>query len=243
MLESIGYSAAYSTIVPIIIYQIIRLFKKKESSTFRKLSQNFWKNIGLNNEQKEKLKNMKDEKSIKSVIASLLPPNNCDDAKNNAELAGALLAFFITLRVPSDIECISIISFSMGSQVLKECLCYLKHFSTFNRIHDVIFFGGSYKLELNNERNIQSFQVVNGKVFNTFSKKDLTVWLLSNFGVNIPAMGAYSLQVPNPKKSESSIFYTGRTIRNYENELGHFKHRENMDSLLSQLFQRYLINI
>ena len=243
LLEFFGYIAAYTTIVPIIIYIVYRLFKKKEPNSFQKLSQNFWKNVRLNNEQQEKLKNIKDEKSIKSELENLYHPNSFDDAKKNAELAGALIAFLIALRVPSDVESISILCFSMGSEVLGECLCYLKHFSSFNRIHDVIFFGGSRKLELNNGRNIQSFQVVNGKVFNSFSKKDWALWFLSKIGDSIPPIGTYSFQVLNPKKSETSIFYPGRTIRNYENKLGHLDFRDNFDSVLSQLYQRYLINI
>lgn len=242
--DFVGTVAKYTTVIPLIIHFIYRIFKKREPNTFQRLSQNFWKAYGLTtSQQQDLLKNAENEESIQPNLEDVYPSSSFQEANENAELAGALLAFLIALRAPTDIECISLVCFSLGAQVVNECLCYLKHFDLHNRIHDVIFIVGSSQIDLHSVRNIESFQTVTGKVFNSFSQSDWVLWIVYKIGSKFPPIGTYTFQISNPEKIENSIFYTGKVFRNFENQFGHLQYRENMDVIMAEMFKRYLFNI
>ena len=65
------------------------------------------------------------------------------DSKANAKLAGMLLACTLALRDPFRGQSISLVGFSLGSQVIKSCLKTLLFLGATDLIHNVTFLGAA----------------------------------------------------------------------------------------------------
>ena len=215
------------------------LHKKKESGGilkgfFKKFSE---KQEDATNENGETYKT-----KLQNIMADF-PKTSFDQAKINADIAGALLALIISIGLPCQVETVSIISFSLGTQLVNECLCYLRELEVYDKIHDIIFCGGAAQIDTKCIRNINSFQVVNGKIFNVYSRKDWALFVLYKLLPTFQPIGRYNFQITTDQTSESSNFYTAKIFQNLECELAHLEYREKFQFLMEALFQIFQENI
>ena len=106
------------------------------------------------------------------------------DAREEAKLAGKLLACCFALRYPFPSQSLSIMGFSLGCQVTKTCLKTLNSLQANSLIQNVSFLAGAMsKLDKNARSkafwgNIFS-QTVNGQVRNVYTTKDFILILFS----------------------------------------------------------------
>ena len=63
--------------------------------------------------------------------------------KRNAKVAGKLLAYTLAMRYPFTTQSISLVGFSLGSQVIKSCLKTLHELGATDIIHNVTFMGAA----------------------------------------------------------------------------------------------------
>jgi Protein of unknown function (DUF726). len=97
-------------------------------------------------------------------------------AKDNAKTAGKLLACALALRLPLKTQTISLVGYSLGSQVIKSCLKTLDVIyegQPCDIIQDVTFLAGAAHFDKNKEKYKRLFAtIVNGETKNVFSTGD-----------------------------------------------------------------------
>ena len=188
------------------------------------------------------MSSIQNEGKLKSLIQERMTIHlkQYDEAYKNATEAGALLAFIIALGAPLNIESISIVCYSLGTHLINECLCFLKKFECYNRIHDVIFLAGAAQIDVRptNIRNFESYQIVRGKVFNCYSRIDLVLKALYLGYDTFRPIGKYEYQMQNPKK-ENSIIYNGKTFVQSRHALFHILYLFLIKGILIDLFKKY----
>lgn len=109
--------------------------------------------------------------------------NMFKDGKKNAKLAGQLLGYTLAMRRPFLTQSVSLIGFSLGTQVIKSCLKTLHALGASQIIHNVTFMGGAIdRLDRAKTRHLWTSvlsTVVAGEIKNVRTKKDLILILYS----------------------------------------------------------------
>ena len=97
-------------------------------------------------------------------------------SRRNARIAGKLLACSLALRDPFRSQSVSLVGFSLGSQVAKTCLKTLKTLNATDIIQNVTFLGAAVKLPKKTKTKMDTVDcfsnVVNGEIKNVHTKKD-----------------------------------------------------------------------
>ena len=96
-------------------------------------------------------------------------------AKKNAKLTGKMVGIMLALGHPFRSGCVSLIGFSLGTQVIKSCLKTLHKIGADNLIQNVTLMGGAASFKKGKEEFWFSIfnKVVNGTIKNVYTKKDL----------------------------------------------------------------------
>ena len=98
-------------------------------------------------------------------------------AKEEAKIAGRLLACTLALRVPFLTQSVSLVGHSLGCQVIKSCLKELHTFGTHDLIENVTFLAGAASRFDKDDRAKEYWArvfsaVVNGVIRNVYTKVD-----------------------------------------------------------------------
>lgn len=95
------------------------------------------------------------------------------DAINKAKLTGRLEAISLALGFPFSTQTISMVGFSLGTQVIKSCLRTLHKLGAHDIINNVTLLAGASHYEKNQEKWENVFNsVVDGEIKNAYSKDD-----------------------------------------------------------------------
>lgn len=89
-------------------------------------------------------------------------------AKKQAKITGKLLASYLAQINPR--KTVSLISFSLGSEVIKSCIKTLKYMGQFDIIQNVTFLAGTSTFTESEQEIFEN--VVNGDIKNVYSKND-----------------------------------------------------------------------
>ena len=109
--------------------------------------------------------------------------NQFKEGKKNAKLAGQLLAYTLVIRMPFLTQSVSLIGFSLGTQVIKSCLKTLHQLGANDLIHNVTLMGGAIdRLDRAKSKELWATilsSVISGEVKNVFTKKDYILLMYS----------------------------------------------------------------
>ena len=95
------------------------------------------------------------------------------DAIKKAKLTGRLVAISLALGFPFTTQTISMVGFSLGTQVIKSCLSTLYKLGAHDIINNVTLLAGASHYEKNQEKWENIFNsVVGGEIKNGYSKGD-----------------------------------------------------------------------
>ena len=111
-------------------------------------------------------------------------------ARSKAKLTGKLLACALALKIPFKTQTVSLVGFSLGSQVIKSCLKTLDYLYgnpdgssetvPYDMIHNVTFLAGATHFTKNTSKYKRIFKhLVNGQVKNVYSKGDAILHLFT----------------------------------------------------------------
>ncbi|CDW86616.1 UNKNOWN [Stylonychia lemnae] len=100
-------------------------------------------------------------------------------AKQNAKVCGQMLAIFLALGHPFSTQSISLLGFSLGTQVIKSCLRLLHKLGASHIIQNVTLMGGAadFKKESQDQWAEIFNNVVNGTIKNLHTGKDIILLL------------------------------------------------------------------
>ena len=107
-----------------------------------------------------------------------------NEAKEEAKIAGKLLACCFALRYPFPSQALSMVGFSLGCQVTKTCMKTLHFLEALSLMQNVTFLAGAMS-KLDKDARTKAFwaeifsKSVNGEVRNVYTKKDFTLILFS----------------------------------------------------------------
>jgi len=103
-----------------------------------------------------------------------------NQAIKNARLTGKLVAVALALGYPFSTQTVSLLGFSLGTQVIKSCLKTLRLLGADDIVHNVTMLGGATHYEKNQmawEAILSS--TVGGKIRNVHSDDDLILKLFT----------------------------------------------------------------
>ena len=140
-------------------------------------------------------------------------------AKQNAKYAGQLLACSLALKMPFKTQTISLVGFSLGSQVIKSCLKTLHmlydrpsdpphpcHQVPQELIHNVTFFAGATHFRKNVEKYRRLFQyMVNGQAKNVYSKGDYVLHLYTMCEIQLDPLGRNPLILRKTDEEKGAV--------------------------------------
>ena len=161
-----------------------------------------------------------------------------NEAIENAKLTGRLVAIALVLGYPFNSQTVSLIGFSLGSQVIKSCLSTLHKLGATDIIQNVTFLGGATHFDKNQEKwaTILS-SVVNGKIKNCYSEGDeilgkLYETIKSNKSIGRREIWSKNLGNKNTRQRDDAgaVRECVFDMENYEmhNQIGHMDYRDNM---------------
>lgn len=165
-----------------------------------------------------------------------------------AEISGKILAHALMNQFPFRNQSISLLGFSLGSQVIYSCLKELKQHGADNIIHNVYFLGGAVSVEDGNDW-ANTLSIVNGTVYNGYCKKDyiLQIYRATIFKYPIGLGPIFDTEEKDPedkleKKNSSkrlnSEVHKSINIKNIDvtNEAtGHLQYRKKMTEVLEAI--------
>mmetsp|Transcript_2766 Transcript_2766/g.2575 ORF Transcript_2766/g.2575 Transcript_2766/m.2575 type:complete len:186 (+) Transcript_2766:584-1141(+) len=120
-------------------------------------------------------------------------------AIKSARLSGKLLAHALMLQFPFVNQSISLVGFSLGTQVIYSCLEELKAHGAENIINNVYFLGGAVSIP-KYEDWATTLSVARGTITNGFSKFDYILHLYRASMFMIPIGRIPLFEVDNPHK-------------------------------------------
>ncbi|TNV73199.1 hypothetical protein FGO68_gene8659 [Halteria grandinella] len=172
-------------------------------------------------------------------------------AIDNAKQTGKLLAIALALGFPFFNQTISLIGFSLGSQVIKSTIQTLHEIGVHDLVQNVHFLGGACK-KLSERTEFWSSalqQTVGGRATNTYSTEDKVLQDLYKFakggntGIGNEPQLVMSENNASTKLGKEEI-ERRRTLcpdmkvfrlKNYKCTLGHMQYRENILSICKQI--------
>jgi len=107
-----------------------------------------------------------------------------NEAKEEAKMAGKLLACCFALRYPFPSQALSMVGFSLGCQVTKTCVKTLHSLEAHSLMQNVTFLAGAMS-KLDKDAKTKAFwaeifsKSVNGEVRNVYTRKDFILILFS----------------------------------------------------------------
>ena len=103
------------------------------------------------------------------------------DAIKKAKLTGKLIGISLALGYPFCTQNISMIGFSLGTQVIKSCLRTLHQLKAYDIINNVTFFAGASHYEQHTDEWEKIFNsVVGGEIKNMYSTGDRILQIYSS---------------------------------------------------------------
>lgn len=185
--------------------------------------------------------------SSEKGIWKLLRSCNYIGAAEQAKLTGILLAKALWNRFPFAHQAVSLISFSLGTQVVFSCIDELSELSrkTGNGcghliIHDVLFLAGAFIMP-SNEIEIwqKKFDVVTGQILNCYALGDLVLRFILPRVYTGTAIGLHVLKTEKDQKKSVSFKVDKKArIKNYDlSEIveGHTHYHENLVAVLQAI--------
>lgn len=165
-----------------------------------------------------------------------------------AEISGKILAHALMSQFPFRNQSISLLGFSLGSQVIYSCLKELKQHGADNIIHNVYFLGGAVSAE-DGDDWANTLSIVNGTVYNGYCKKDyiLQIYRATIFKYPIGLGPIFDLseedieEMPKKKKSKQMFnteVHKSISIKNIDvtdESIGHTYYRQQMTEVLKAI--------
>ena len=103
--------------------------------------------------------------------------------KNNAKVAGAILGYILAVRYPFLTQSVSLVGFSLGTQVIKSCLKTLHRLGAHSVIHNITFMAGAIdKMDRDKTKELWAeifSTTVPGQIKNVYTKKDMILMMYS----------------------------------------------------------------
>ena len=165
------------------------------------------------------------------------------EAKKQAKLSGKLLALSLLLRHPFEFQSISLVGFSLGTEVILQCIKQLFKFRAYNIIHDVYLFGGAGNIPdpVKNPELASAWskmlQIASGRIVNCYYPLDW-VLLLYKYTMDGDPIGLRSLSILPDAGGENVISQTRRSIENFnvkKHVIGHFQYRKRFPQILKEI--------
>jgi len=91
--------------------------------------------------------------------------------------------------------------------------------------------GGAASLSGKMDKYKEYFKVINGKIFNFYSKKDIVLTLLESYN-NKEAIGKHELNFPSGDPCNEWDIELKTKIRNFETNIGHISYRNSLSAIL-----------
>jgi len=183
------------------------------------------------------IKNIKGEK-VKKKDYSLLenPQQVFNISSEKAEICGKLLAYIISSRIFFKYETITLIGFSLGCHVIKNCIKEMYNLynkfgiKNYDIIEKVIFIAGATSIE-DNEINeyINIFNnIVSGDVINCYSTSDQVLNELYTFAQNKNPIGNHVLDFGDEYEKLKNCDFSSLNM-------GHTEYRNRMDLVMGKI--------
>ena len=177
-------------------------------------------------------------KTYRKIASKVMP--SFEKCRAYSDQAGAFLALLIALRIPFNVEAISFVSFSLGTEVVKSCLENLKVLNIYDKVHDVILMGGTAQLNPFPNHQKKYSDCVSGQIINCYSENDSILKQLHHINKAFRPIGIYPYQpkawkVQSTKDLDNSSF---REIKSIENNYRHYEYRNHLFKLIRDIFRR-----
>ena len=162
------------------------------------------------------------------------PGKSFIDSSTKAALSGKILAFILASKVFFQFQTVTLVGFSLGTHVTKNCikqmykLHYKEHIPCNDIIKDVVLIAGAtcMKDKEDKYKNIFS-KMINGKFINCFSKEDQVLNILYTGCMKKKPIGNSELEL-NGYENLKNIDFTPF-------HLGHTDYRNKMDLVMSKV--------
>ena len=162
------------------------------------------------------------------------PGKSFIDSSSKAALSGKILAFILASKVFFQFQTVTLVGFSLGTHVTKNCikqmykLHYKEHIPCNDIIKDVVLIAGAtcMKDKEDKYKNIFS-KMINGKFINCFSKEDQVLNILYTGCMKKKPIGNSELEL-NGYENLKNIDFTPF-------HLGHTDYRNKMDLVMSKV--------
>ena len=162
------------------------------------------------------------------------PGKSFIDSSNKAALCGKLLAFIIASKLFFKYQTITIIGFSLGTHVSKNCikelykLHYKEHIPCNDIIKDLVLIAGATSMDKKEAKYKNIFsKMINGKFINCYSKEDQILNIMYTHCMNKKPIGNSELQLDG--------YENLRNIDFTPFHLGHTDYRSKMDLVMSKV--------
>ena len=162
------------------------------------------------------------------------PGKSFIDSTNKAALSGKLLALILASKLFLKFQTVTLISFSLGTHVTKNCikqlynLHYKENIPCNDIIKDVVLIAGATSLQKKEAKYKNIFsKIINGKFINCYSKEDQVLNILYTGCMNKKPIGNSELELDgyeNLKNIDFTPFH-----------LGHTDYRNKMDLVMSKV--------
>lgn len=166
--------------------------------------------------------------SVAYFIYNMVSKNPFHKAHSEAKLCGKYLAHILAKGLIFGNCCINLVSFSLGTVLVSECILELEKLKQTDVINDVFLLGGCADLKLLNKR---TWSPVSGKVVNCYIKNDAILEYLFRLAkFNEVPIGLYPIEAINEK------------IKNFDlSDIvdGHYGYRKKMTEIFRKIdFER-----
>ena len=162
------------------------------------------------------------------------PGKSFIDSTSKAALAGKLLAIILASKLFLKFQTVTLISFSLGTHVTKNCikqmynLHYKENIPCNDIIKDVVLIAGATSMHKKEAKYKNIFsKMINGKFINCYSKEDQVLNILYTGSMNKKPIGNSELEL-NGYENLKNIDFTPL-------HLGHTDYRKKMDLVMSKV--------
>lgn len=171
-------------------------------------------------------------------------------AINNAKMTGKMLGVALALGYPFSTQTVSMIGFSLGTQVIKSCLKTLHKIGAHDIVHNVTLLGGATHFETNHSYWEEVFtNTVAGKIKNAYSSRDfiLGLYYISEKHDSIGRHQVLTKSIANlqadvdtkmvPRAIQVQAVTEGSRFKlyNYPNKCGHMEYRDKLVEISNSL--------
>lgn len=179
-------------------------------------------------------------KDLKGLVKEESPEKQFLISKTTSKNAGKILAFILASRKVFTYKTINLIGFSLGVNVIKNCIKQLYHIHTVMKIscddiiQSTLMMAGASVIRNERKDAYANFYnaMISGRVFHCYSFQDAILNVLFTLATNKNPIGNKSLEIPFLKKLVNCDFS--------EFNLGHMDYGKNFDLIVKKIsFNNY----